>query len=158
MLPAMYELALTVHSVLRLALLALLVWIVLSALRGFLGGAPRPLAAGLLQRIAMIAADLQLTIGLLLYFVWSPQTASAMKNMGAAMKDKELRFWAVEHGTLMLLSIVFVHVGKVLASRAGNDASFHRRTLLWFGLALAGILLGAPGTPWAEHGRSFLRL
>lgn len=154
----MYEIALTVHSVLRLALLVLLAWIVFSALRGFLGGRPRPLTAGLLHRIAVIGADLQLTIGLLLYFVWSPTAASAMNDMKAAMKDSELRFWAVEHGTLMLLGIIFVHVGKILARRAGNDAAFHRRTLLWFGLALAAILLGSPGLPWAEHGRSFLRL
>jgi len=154
----MYELALTVHSVLRLALLLLVAWIFFTGLRGLFSGAPRPLSGVLLQRVAVICADLQLTIGLLLYFVWSPQTASAMQNMGAAMKDKELRFWAVEHGTLMLLSIVFVHVGKILAKRAGSDRSFHVRTALWFGLALAGILLGAPGTPWSEHGRSFLRL
>jgi hypothetical protein len=154
----MYELALTVHSVLRLALLLLVILILFSALRGLFGNVPRPMGAGLLHRVAVICADLQLTIGLLLYFVWSPQTSSAMQNMGAAMKDKDLRFWAVEHGTLMLLSIIFVHVGKILAKRAGSDRSFHVRSALWFGLALAGILLGAPGTPWSEHGRSFLRL
>lgn len=158
MLLPMYELVLTVHSCLRLALLVLLVLIVFASLRGMLQASPRPLGAGLFQKLATIVADLQLTLGLLLYFVWSPTTASAMNDFGAAMKDKDLRYWAVEHGTLMLLVVVFVHLGKVFSKRATHDRGFHTRSLIFFGIALAGLLLGSPGLPWAEHGRSFLRL
>jgi hypothetical protein len=60
------------------------------------------------------------------------------------MKDPMLRFWAVEHVTAMLLAIACVHLGKVLVHRAANDATRQRRTLLYFGVALALLLYASP--------------
>ena len=73
----------------------------------------------------MIALDVQMLLGLLLYGVLSPYTAAAMKDFGAAMRDPVLRFWAVEHLTMMLSAVVLVHVGRVLARkdrRRGQEA------------------------------------
>ena len=50
----------------------------------------------------MIALDLQMLLGLLLYGMLSPFTRQAMQDFGAAMRDSTLRFWAVEHLTMML--------------------------------------------------------
>jgi len=66
----------------------------------------------------MITLDLQLLLGLVLYFVLSPFTTQALNDFGAAMRNAPLRFFAVEHVTLMLAAVILVHVGRVLARKA----------------------------------------
>src|SRR5438874_1480566 len=56
----------------------------------------------------MAALDLQLLLGLLLYFVVSPNMQAIRANFGEAMRTPGLRFWAVEHGTMMLLAVIVV--------------------------------------------------
>src|SRR5262245_34190259 len=68
--------------------------------------------AGLLFIIAM---DLQLLIGLLLYVLISPNTAAIFRNFGEAMRAPESRFWAVEHIAMMIVAVALAHVGRVLA-------------------------------------------
>ena len=52
--------------------------------------------------IFTITLDLQMLLGLLLYFALSPTTAAIMNDFGAAMKDPVARFWAVEHTSMMV--------------------------------------------------------
>lgn len=141
----MYEKALIAHNALRWFALASVAFAFLRALRGWLGNQPFTSTDRTATLLAVIAVDLQITLGLLLYFVWSPQVKSALQDMGAAMKNPELRFWAVEHVTIMVLAIACVHLGKVLARRATTDAARHKRAALLFGL---GLVLMLVGTPW----------
>jgi len=95
-------------------------------------------------RIFMIALDVQMLLGLLLYGLLSPYTAAALKDFGAAMREPVLRFWAVEHLTMMLAAVIVAHVGKVLARKATDPAKKRMRLLLCFGVALLLVLLGMP--------------
>ena len=80
-----------------------------------------------------------------------------MSDFGAAMRDPVLRFWAVEHFTLMLSAAVLVHVGRVLArktasaSRSGNGCSSAS------GLRLLLMLAGIPW-PGMANGRPLFRI
>jgi hypothetical protein len=152
----MYEKALVVHSILRWIAIAAVAHAFLRALRGWLGNTSHGSPDKLSVRIAAIAVDVQLTVGLLLYFVWSPITHRAFADMGAAMKDGELRFWAVEHVTFMVGAVALVHVGKVLAGKAKNDTGRHRRVALCSGLALVLMIVGTPW-PGSKVARPWLR-
>ena len=153
-----YEFALEAHSTLRLLLTVVCALLFVGGLRGWFSHRGPGLASKLLMILGVIFADLQLVLGLLLYFVWSPFTSQARADFGAAMKDPTLRFWAVEHASAMLLAVACVHIGKVLVKRAdGNEASECRRMVLWFGLALALILLVSPW-PFSTIVRPLLRL
>lgn len=140
----MYEKMLAVHNVLRWLVLLAMLWALLRAFRGWAGARQYTLPDKSAALFAMIAVDIQLLAGLTLYFV-SPNVKSAMQDFGAAMKHKELRYFAVEHALMMLIAIACVHVGKVRARKATADATRHRRILLWFGIAL---VLMALRTPW----------
>jgi hypothetical protein len=140
----MYEKTLAVHNVLRWVALLTVLWVVVRALRGVMGRSQYTLADKSTALFATIAVDLQLLAGLTLYFV-SPNVKSAMQDFGAAMKNKELRYFALEHALLMLIAIACVHVGKVMTKKATSDAARHRRALVWFGIAL---VLMALRTPW----------
>jgi hypothetical protein len=107
--------------------------------------------------IFMIALDVQVLLGLLLYGTLSPFTEQAMGDFGAAMRSPILRFWAVEHFTLMLSAAVLVHVGRVLARKTTNAEQKRKRLLICFTLALLVMLAGIPW-PGMATGRPLIRL
>jgi hypothetical protein len=107
--------------------------------------------------IFMITLDLQLLLGILLYAWLSPFMGDAFKDFGAAMRNPPLRFFAVEHPTLMLGAVVLAHVGRITARKAASPEARRMRLLLCFGLALVLMLLGIPWTGMAG-GRDLFRL
>lgn len=104
----------------------------------------------------VMALDLQLVIGLVLYFFLSPLTAAALRDMGGAMKDSTLRFWAVEHGFGMLIGVILAHVGR-LRARKGDARHRRRTTAIFLGLALLAIAISVPWPGMGGHGRPLLR-
>ena len=140
----LYPVFLTLHSILRwLVVLAALLAIIravtgLSFKRGWMGLDNR---AGSWFTILM---DVQVLIGIILYFFLSPTTRLAMQNFGGAMGDSVTRFFAVEHVIGMLLAVVAAHVGRALVRRAPNAPAKHRRTLIWFSLSLIILLASIP--------------
>ena len=102
-----------------------------------------------------IALDVQILIGLYLYFVLSPFTTAAFNDFGAAMRTPPLRFWAVEHAFGMLLCAVVAHVGRMRLRKA-EPARRHMIAAIFFGIALVVLLASIPwpGTP---NGRPWIR-
>jgi hypothetical protein len=95
-------------------------------------------------------------LGLLLYFVLSPNMQAILNNFGGAMKDPAARFWAVEHTSAMLAAVVLAHVGRVLARKAATPAAKRTRLLICFGLATALMIIGMPW-PGRPGGRDLFR-
>jgi hypothetical protein len=60
------------------------------------------------------------------------------------MKDTYTRFFSLEHGLLMIIALILVHVGRVSVKKAPTPAAKHKRTLLFFGLAIVLILAAIP--------------
>ena len=150
----MYTTVLALHSWIRWIALIAAVGTTLAALRGKVAGANS--LADRWGMIAMMALDTQMLLGLLLYFVLSPNTKTIMENFGAAMKDPGLRFWAVEHTVTMFAAIALAHVGRVLARKATSPVAKRTRLLICFGLATVLIILGMPW-PGRPGGRVLFR-
>lgn len=149
----MYTFALIVHSWLRWAALIAGVGATFSALIDS-GDGRRSDRWGL---ALVTTVDLQMLVGLLLYFVLSPFTAAAMRDFGAAMKDPGLRFFAVEHVTMMIAAIILVHVGRVLARKAATPGAKRTRLFVCFGLATVLMIVATPW-PGMPNGRPWLRV
>jgi hypothetical protein len=105
----------------------------------------------------MIALDLQLVLGLLLYFLLSPTTSAIFADFGAAMRDPVARFWAVEHLSMMLAAVVLVHLGRVLARKAPTPGARRTRLLICFGLATIAMFAATPW-PGMSAGRPLFRM
>jgi heme A synthase len=151
----MYSAVLLLHSWLRWVALVAAVGTVLAAIR-----IQRPADRSRADRwslIAMAVLDLQMLLGLLLYFALSPFTAEALKNFSAAMADSNLRFWAVEHITAMFGAVIAAHIGRALARKASTPDAQRRRLLIAFGLATVLIILGIPW-PGFANGRPLFRI
>jgi heme A synthase len=151
----MYEFVLLVHSWVRwTAILAGVIAVILVYASPQM---PSPTRADRWGLIFMITLDVQLLLGLLLYFALSPTTAAILKDFGAAMRDATARFWAVEHITMMLAAVVLVHVGRVLGRKATTPTAKRTRLLICFTLATILVLIGTPW-PGMRAGRPFFRV
>ena len=151
----MYTLVLWLHSWIRWAALVGGVGATIAALDR--AGASRPGRADRWGLVLMMALDIQMLLGLLLYLVVSPNMEAIRANFSGAMKDPALRFWAVEHITMMMAAVVLVHVGRVLARKAVTPAAKRVRLLLCFGLATLLMILATPW-PGMTSGRPLFRL
>ena len=152
----MYSSALWLHSLLRWAVLVagLVAWF------RSIGGrtAKRPWTAKdeLWGFLFTISLDIQMLVGLVLYFILSPLMKIAFQDFGRAMANSSLRFWAVEHIAGMIIGIALVHVGRVKIRKAANDARRHRLATIYFGLALVVICASIPW-PGLPVGRPLFR-
>lgn len=150
----MYTTVLLLHSWIRWIALVAVVGVVLAAVRGKVEG-ERSLADRW-GMAAMMALDLQMLLGLLLYFGLSPNMREILNHFGESMQRADTRFYAVEHVGAMFVAIVLSHVGRVLARKAQNPAAKRMRLLVCFGIALALILIGMPW-PGRPGGRELFR-
>jgi hypothetical protein len=149
----MYSAFLLLHSWIRWVALVAGVLATIAAVRGSSAQDPRSDRWG---RILTIALDVQLVVGLLLYFAVSPVMESIRANFAAAMPNPQLRFWAVEHVSGMVIALVLVHVGRVLSRKAVSPASRRTRQMICYGLATLVMLLATPW-PWTAAGRPLVR-
>src|SRR5262245_54228411 len=139
----MYSIVLTIHSWMRWVTLLLAVAATFNATRPPAAGNGR-LPGRWWDTFLMLAVDLQLFFGLVLYFGLSPFTKQAMENVAAAIEIPALRFWAIEHAGGMFLSVVMVRMGRVLAANATSPASARNRRLACFAIATIGMLISIP--------------
>lgn len=141
----MYAIVLMIHSLFRWLVLLLLAVRGLKGVVGYLQKAPYGGSDRGLSIASVIAVDLQLTLGVVLYAL-SPFVRTALADPGAAMKDSHLRLLFVEHPFTMVLGVVLVHVGHAMAKRAERpDPSRHRIAAL---MTLLGLLLILSRIPW----------
>ena len=153
----MYSLVLILHSFVRWEVVVLTLVAFARGVRGWSSGASWSETDRKVSLFLTISVDLQLLLGLALYFGLSPYTRLMLSDPAAVMKDATLRFFSVEHVSVMLLAVAFAHIGKVRAARAATDTARHRSAALWFGLALLAILLATPW-PFSSQSRPLLRL
>ncbi|MCA1650625.1 MAG: hypothetical protein LC753_10200, partial [Acidobacteria bacterium] len=127
----MYSGVLLVHSWLRWAVLIVGVVAVVRALGGWTGRRPWLPADDRASYWFAMLLDLQMLLGLLLYFALSPFTRQAMADFGAAMQNSGLRFWAVEHVLGMVIGITLAHVGRARVKKATDTVRKHKLSAIF---------------------------
>ena len=139
----MYNGLLHLHSVLRWVILILLLAAIYKSISDKKGAfTATHVKLGL---VLMIVADLTLLVGLYQWFTGP----LGLKNIQAVgfreiMRNAYYRFFAIEHTTGMLIAIILIHIGRSYGKKDIPDALKHKRTLLYFGLALLIILISIP--------------
>jgi hypothetical protein len=136
----MYQILNSLHSYNRYFLLAAIVFVLYRSISGWLGQKSYTKADNTAGAVLLGFTHLQLLLGLLLYGV-SPRTQAAFSDMGAAMKDSILRYFAVEHFAAMLIAVVLIQMGRTLSKKAVGDNNKHRKVAIYTGVALLIILI-----------------
>lgn len=145
----MYPMLVHSHSGLRWLVLIFLLAAIVNAGTKMGGKATYTDKDKRLGLFALIFTHLQIVIGAILYFV-SPKVVS----MSAAMSDKVLRFFAVEHLTMMIIGAVLITVGYSRAKRNANAAGKFKTTFWFYLLGLLAILAGIPW-PFLGYGSAW---
>lgn len=148
----MYPVFITLHSILRWAIVLAALFVLIRAITGISfkrGWMKMDDRAGLWYTIFM---DVQVLIGIILYFFLSPTTKIALQNFGAAMGDAGVRFFAVEHVVGMLIGVTVAHIGRSLARKAPTNIQKHRRSAIWTVVSLLIVLASIPW-PFMSYGR-----
>lgn len=125
------------HSFLRYAVLLLLIIVIVTSVMGWVNKKPYTSTNNKLSLYLFIATHLQLLVGLILY------TQSGWVKFGKlAMKVKEVRYWTVEHISIMLIAIVLITMARITAKKMTSDEAKHKRMFIFNLLALVFILTG----------------
>lgn len=132
------------HDTLRWVLLLSLVTTLVKYVMGWLGNQRWKKTDNLMGIVFTSLMDVQLLIGLALYAFLSPITQAAFTNFGAAMKNADLRFYAVEHIAMMVIAVVLVHIGRAKSKKATSDVAKFRVATIFYSLALVVILAAIP--------------
>lgn len=140
----MYTGLLHTHNLFRwLVLLALLAAVIMAFVGWFSKGKWKK-ADNLTGLILMIFMDFQLLIGLILYVFVSPITRAAFSDFGAAMQNRDIRFYAVEHILMMIVALVLVHIGRAKSKKALEAWKKHRAAAIYYTLSLIVVLAAIP--------------
>ena len=131
----MYQVLLPSHSLLRFAVLLLLIVVIVISLIGWLGKKPYTATNNKLSLFLLIATHLQFLLGLFLYFV-SPY----VQFNSSTMKDATTRYWTVEHVSMMIIAVVLITVARSTAKKMTVDESKHKRLFIFNSIALLIIL------------------
>ncbi len=132
----MYNGLLYTHSTLRYFVLVFLLLVIIKAFMGFSGKKPFGKTDDLLGLTLFSLTHTQFLLGIILYF-----TSSFVQFSGEAMKDATVRYWTSEHIMIMLIAIVLITLARITAKRQNNDASRHKRMLIYNFFALLLILM-----------------
>lgn len=133
----MYKMLLHAHSGLRWLVLLFLVLAIAGAWSAWSKKADYP--AGKMPLLGLIFTHVQLLLGFILYFI-SPKVQFA----SGVMKDSMLRFYTVEHISLMLIAIVLITMGYSKAKRQTEQARGHKTIYTYYLIGLVLILVSIP--------------
>ncbi|MGL1887759.1 MAG: hypothetical protein OCD76_14680 [Reichenbachiella sp.] len=147
----MYSILLYTHSWLRWVLLILAVITIYKSFVGSKGNHTYEKSDNIIATSFVGMIHLMALLGLGLYFT-SPFAFDAFGSDANVMKDATLRYWAVEHISIMLISVVVITIGRAKSKRATTDQEKFKKQLIFFGIGLALILTRIP---WTEAGRLF---
>jgi len=138
----LYSFLLHLHSILRWVILLLLLVAIFNSLVA--GNRPFIRSDARTGSILTGFADLTLLVGLVLWYFGPHGYTFFKSDASAAMKDTYDRFFALEHPIGMLIAIILLHIGKAQGKKAIGDKAKHRRTLVFYLLALLIILSMIP--------------
>ncbi len=148
-----YPVLLTAHSILRWLVIVAGIVAAVHAWRAAGWRSPaRASAAGLFYTVFF---DLQMLVGVILYFVLSPVTTAAFRAAGPAMGNNVARFWLVEHPFGMIVALMLAHIGRSTSRGATEDQGGRRRAAIYFTLSILLVLITTPW-PFMPYGRPLI--
>lgn len=138
MIHLLYSILVHSHSGLRWIVLGLLLFTIINAFIKKKKGANFGPKDKLLNILTLSAVHLQIVIGLVLYF--AEERYKGFSEMG----NKILRFYAIEHLSIMVIAAVLITIGHSKIKKIEDHSSKFKKTRNYFAIVLLIILAGIP--------------
>jgi len=132
----LYEFFKDAHSGWRYVVFLLIAVAIVQSIIGLSGNRPYSEGSRKLNLFAMISVDIQLLIGIVLYFL-SP----LVQFNSETMKNDTARYFTVEHWVAMLIAIALVHIGHSRSKKAATPGAKHKSIAIFYFLALLIIIV-----------------
>ena len=139
----MYLFILALHSLVRWFVLISLLFAIYRAYRGWLFNKSFSKFDNRVRLVTATIAHIQLIIGVWLYFI-SPIVSYFLQNFHEAVHERQIRFFGMEHVTMMLIAITLITIGSAKAKRKLTDKEKFKCMAIWFTIALLVILSSIP--------------
>jgi hypothetical protein len=134
-----------IHSILRWVLLLCMLYAIGRALMGIISNSSFTTTDRKAGLYLTSICDLQLLVGLIIYFFGDKGFKLIQSNsIGEVMKSNIMRFFGVEHIVMMLIAIIFIHIGSAKSKKGISDAAKHRAAAIYFTIGLIIILASIP--------------
>ena len=134
-----------IHNILRWVVMLAALFTLYRMTRGLLAKPDWDKTDRLAGLTFTIVLDLQLLLGLILYFILSPIVKVFFADFNTGLQDSMLRYWGIEHIGLMAAVVIFGHLGGAVARKNIPDQEKYRKSAIFFAIAI-GLLLA--GIPW----------
>lgn len=146
----------SLHNIARWGVVIMGLIAVIRAFSGWLGKKPFTAADNKVGLLFTMVLDVQILLGVTLFFTkgWLGVLTA---DFGAAMTTGATRFFTLEHPLMMLLAVVFAHIGRAQSKKVEPDLKKHARAAVWYLLSYV-ILLASIPWPFMANGRPWLRL
>ncbi len=144
----LYTLTLATHNIMRWVVLILAIYALYRVFAGLFGKKEWSEADRKALSFYAIGMDVQLLLGLLLYFVLGNWFNMMTSGMGNVMSNSSLRFFAVEHFSVMLIAVILAHVASIMAKRGSTDRAKFRNGAIFLTLSVLAVLVAIP---WASR-------
>jgi hypothetical protein len=155
---SLHEVILVMHNLLRWVVLVAGVTVFVRAVSGARARRAWSATDTKVLQAFVGAFDLQVLLGLLMYFATSALGARMLQHAAkVAMKNSTLRFFAVEHLVGMILAAAVLHAGTTRARRLGESPKRQTRTAVVVGIAFAIVFCSIPW-PFFPYARPLFRL
>ncbi len=143
----MYEIIKETHSIVRWILLLIMLGSIYWSWIGFRRGKTWGIFEARIVAALGGLVDLQLVLGLILYFVLSPKTTAIYGNLLSTVQTPGYILIGVVHPIAMIASAVLLHLIKPQISKLSTDKDKYRKLGVLVAIALVLILLAIP---WVE--------
>lgn len=131
------------HSSFRYLVLLFIVLALVDAVLSLRGSGAYTKRSKIFALLGLILSHIQLLVGLLLYFMGG-KGLNALLNVEGVMKDAQLRFYAIEHGLMMIIAIALITIGYSKAKKQTEASKQYKTIAIFYGLALAIIFVMIP--------------
>lgn len=139
----MYAFILALHSLTRWFVLASLLFALYRAYSGWLSNKTYSKFDDRVRGITVNIANIQFTIGLWLYFI-SPIANYFVSHFKEAVHNRQIRFFGMEHITMMLIGIALISIASAKSKRKASDKEKFKTLAIWLTIALLVILSSIP--------------
>jgi len=139
----MYNSILVLHSLVRWLLLFSLIFGLYRAYYGWKSKSIFGPWDNRARHVTATIAHVQLIFGLWLYFI-SPIVNYFFENFREAVHMREIRFFGMEHVTMMTIAITLLTVGSIKVKKKSTDQEKFKTMLIWYSIVLVIIFLSIP--------------
>jgi hypothetical protein len=141
----MYNLILLLHSLVRWLVLISLLVAIFRSYQGWLGRKAYSKFDERLRVATVTILHIQFMLGVWLYAV-SPITTWFIHHFNEGVRLREIRFFGMEHVTMMFIAVAVITVGSSKAKRQTIAHEKFRTQAIWL---TVGLLVILSSIPWA---------